>query len=242
MAVDGWYMEMRVWNSAVRYLSAYGECVHRDLLPVFANLEAKAEVVGEAEYNRLGSEPAGDNWDGDMATLAESAEEKAQAYYDTMAGLSQAVLNLFAVGLFHLLEQELADLCRDGAFIVPPPTDSKLYEVADWYRQHFDLDLRNLPSWSTMDELRLVANATKHAEGPAARQLRERRPELFHNPVLREMHTLLDPVPWPIHRPLSGEDLYVTPKIFQQYAEAAINFASEIARHFEQHREEYYPR
>jgi hypothetical protein len=242
MAVNGLYMEMRVRDSAVRYIRAYGECVGRDLMPAFADLEAKAEAVGEAEFDRLGSEPAGDDWDGDMGSLAEAADEKAQLYYDTMAGLSQAVLNLLAVGLFHLLEQELADLCRDGAFTVPPPVDSRLDGVADWYRQHFDLDLRTLPSWPLIDELRLVANATKHAEGAAVRQLRERRPELFHNPVLREVHVLEEPVPWPVHRPLSGEDLYVTPEIFQQYTAAAVNFVSEIASHFEERPEEYYPR
>ena len=53
-----------------------------------------------------------------MALLAERAHDKGLVFYETMYGLRQSVLNLFAVGLFHRLEQELADLCRDGAFMV----------------------------------------------------------------------------------------------------------------------------
>lgn len=175
-------------------------------------------------------------------SLAEAADDKGLVYYETMTGLRQSVLNLFAVGLFHLIEQELADLCRDGAFTVDPPKDTKIEPVADWYATHFALDLRSLPSWSTVDELRLVANATKHAEGSAARQLRERRPELLHNPVLRETNPELTPAEWPIFRPLAGEDLYVTPEILQQYTEASVMFVTEVADRFKEHGDEYYPR
>jgi len=242
MAVNGSYIEWRVRGVALAQVRAYGECVLREIMPIFANLNDKAESVATAEYERLGSEPVGDSWDGDMGSLAEAAHDKGLAYYETMTGLRQAVLNLFAVGLFHLVEQELADLCRDASFDVEPPRDTQMAVVADWYRDHFGLDLSRLRTWSTIDELRLVANASKHAEGTAARQLRERRPELFHNPVLRERFPGAPPSPWPIFRPLAGEDLYVTPQVLQQYVEAAVTFASEVAAHFEQRRDEYYPR
>jgi len=159
-----------------------------------------------------------------------------------MAGLRQAMLNLFAVGLFHLVEQELADLCRDASFDVEPPRDAKIEVVAEWYRNHFALDLSQLASWPTIDELRLVANASKHAEGSAARQLRERRPELFHSPVLREIHAEASFPAWPIFRPLAGEDFYVTPETLQQYVDEAVRFMSEVANYFEHHCDEYYPR
>jgi hypothetical protein len=37
--------------------------------------------------------------------------------------------------------------------------------------------------WARIDELRLVANSVKHAEGPSAQQLRELRADLFQNPA-----------------------------------------------------------
>jgi len=211
----------RVQRFALPYVAAYGQCFLRDVMPAFTNLEKRAEEVVEAEFQRLCSEPAYDDWDGDVASLAEAANDKGQAFYDTMAGMRQAALNLFAVGLFHLLEQQLAYLCRDGAFTVPPPGDSKLCEVVAWFRGHFNLDLRTLAAWSSIDELRLVANATKHAEGRSARQLREHRPELFISPFIVEKYPdAIERASWPIHLPLAGDDL---------------------AHHFETHSEEYYP-
>jgi hypothetical protein len=234
-------MADRVRSTALRYVSAYGECVHRDIMPAFGNLEERADKLGAEEYERLGSQPADEDWDGDMSSLAEAAEDKAIAFYETMIALRQAVLNLFAVGLFHILEQQLADLCRDGAFTVPPPQDTKISAVADWYEQHFLLDLRSLSTWPTIDELRLVANATKHAEGSAARQLRAKRPELFQNPIIRDKYPRLEDVSWPITRPLAGEDFYVTIEIMNEYNQAATTFVSDIAEYFTENGDEYYP-
>lgn len=241
MAVSGLYMSDRVRLSAVRRISAYGECVLRDLMPAFADLEKKADAVGTAEYERLGAQPAGDDWDGDMSVLAEAAEDKAEWFYSTMSDMSQAILNLFAVGLFHLLEQELANLCIDGAFTVDPPLDSKLERVAAWYSRHFQLDLSTLSSWPNIDELRLVANVAKHAEGSSARQLRESRPTLFQNPVLRKVDSEAALRPWPVEGPLFGEGLYVTAEVLQEFVEGAVRFASDIAQYFDAHGEDYYP-
>jgi hypothetical protein len=225
----------------MRNVLAYGECVRRDVMPSFSDLEQKADQIAEAEYNRLGSAPVRDDCAVDMASLAEAAHDKGLAFYETMFGIRQAVQNLFVVGLFHLLEQELADLCCDGAITVPPPAESRLAVLVAWYSRYFRLDLEMLPAWPTVDELRLVANATKHAEGSSVQQLRIRRPELFHSPVLREIHSLVRPIAWPVHRPLSGEDLYVTPELFQQYAEASVNLVSDVAHYFEEHSAELYP-
>jgi hypothetical protein len=188
MAFDGLYMAHRVRNTALRYVSAYEECVRQNLMAAFANLGKKADEVAEAEYERLGNEPIGESGDDDMASAAEAAQDRALAFYETMTALRQSVLNLFAAGLFHLLEQQLAYLCWDGAFTVLPPGDAKLARLEDWYRRHFAIDLPSLSSWPIIEELRLTTNVVKHAEGSSADQLRERRPELFHNPLLRELN------------------------------------------------------
>lgn len=101
-------------------------------MPVFADLGRKADEVANAEFERLGAQPATDDTACDMSVLAEAANERGQASYETMSALRQATLNLFAAGLFHLVEQQLADLCRDGGFTVQPPTDTKLSVVAEY--------------------------------------------------------------------------------------------------------------
>jgi len=244
MAVTGHYLAWQI-RSLVEYVRAFGECVLHDVMPAFGNLEKRAEEVANSEYERLGSEPVGEYGDDDMASAAEAAHEKGLAFYETLVALRQTTLNLFTAGLFHLLEQELADFCYDGAFTVRPPADSNLKVVAEWYRRHFDLDLQSLPSWPSIDELRLVANTVKHAEGGSARQLRERHPELFEHPLVRHLlpgesgalRSLR-----PIRLPLGGEDLYVTEDLFQEYSQAANQLMADISKHFEVHGAEYYPR
>jgi hypothetical protein len=240
MSVTGGYMAWRTRASAVRHVTAYGDGVIGTLLPAFDDLERRANDVANVEFERLGSEPPGEHCDDGMEAAAEAAEAKGQIFYETMAGLRQTTLNLFAAGLFHLLEQELADLCRDGAFVTRPPRDSQLAAVSDWYRQQFDLALQQLDSWNTINELRLLANAVKHAEGPSARQLRERRPALF-DPISRAVSPEAPAVDMSLQLPLAGDDLYVTAESFRGYHEAAIRFFTDIAAHFEAHRHEYYP-
>src|SRR6185312_12755231 len=127
--------------------------------------------VQDAAYQELMSQPVGEHYSGDGSEEAEYAFEAGLSFYQSITDMYQATLNLFAAGLFHVIEQQLAELTRDGA-IEGEVSDTKLQVVIDWYNQHFHIDLTRFPSWSVINELRLVANTTKHAEGSAARQLR----------------------------------------------------------------------
>jgi hypothetical protein len=96
-----------------------------------------------------------------------------------------------------------------------------------------------------MDELRLVANAVKHAEGSATRQLRTLRPELFSNPDYAEIYAEyekhgIEQTMGPVFAPLSGEDLFVSEKLLREYAEGAKSFFGEIAAYFEAHDKDYF--
>jgi hypothetical protein len=239
MAVDGRYLALQTRDAAAR-IAAFSNFVLTQMVPPLtpAQLEARAEEVAEAEYTSIGSQPG----EGDMAAAAEAAEEKGQSFFNTMNAIGQTILNLLAVGLFHSLEQELADLCRDGSFLVPPPRDTKLEEVAKWYLQHFGLDLHSLTCWPMIDELRLCANTVKHAEGGSARQLREIRPGLFDH-ALRYGISPDEPTPaHPTYKPLSGEDLYVTEDVLREYGWAANRFMADIVAYFDAHANEYFPR
>lgn len=243
MAVNGIYMAFRVRGGVLPYVRAYGDCVLNDLLPGFRDLEQRAQEVADTEFERLGSEPAGEDCDGDMSVAAETAQEQGQAFYETMSGLRQATLNLFAAGLFHLIEQQLADLCWDGAFRVPEPGDTKLSVVAKWYLRHFGIDLTRLKNWATIDELRLVANTVKHTEGGSAEALRARRPSIFQHPDLADFRQIPSAIAArPIRLPLAGDDLYVTEAMIREYAAGATEFFEAIAAYFEQNAKEDYPR
>ncbi len=182
-----------------------------------------------------------------MAQAAEWASEEGQAYYEAMTGLRQATINLLAAGLFHLLEQQLAKLTFDCKFrdISMNPKNANLGpngELAAWYKNHFGLDLKDLPQWKTINQLRLVANAVKHADGGSARELRGEREELFRNPAVKSMNL---PSPdydrWPLRSPLTGEDLFVTEQIFAEYANAGHDFMVAIVAHFQRNAGKGYP-
>jgi hypothetical protein len=249
MAVDGSYLAMQVRLRALGPVRAFAECIFHDVVPAFENLDKRADEVANEYYNRIGSQSAGEYEDVDMADVAEAATERSLSWYQMMVALRQSMLNLLASGLFHLAEQRLADLCRDGSFHIDPPHDSKLADVSPWYREHFGLDLAALPSWSVFDELRLVANAVKHAEGSASsatRQLRQRRVEFFSNPDYAEIYKEYQEAGIaqtfvPVLAPLSGGDLFVNEALLRMYAESAESFFRAVAQYFETNGERYFP-
>lgn len=242
MTVTGLYMAHRIQYSVVPYVKAYGQCVLDDVEPAFSGLSEKANIIASVEFGRLVEKPVGENFDGDMSIAAESAQENGQAFYDIMVAIRQASLNLFVTGLFHLLEQQLADLCRDGSFHVSPPKDTKLDVVQKWYLDNFNLNLSELASWSKIEQLRLLANSVKHGEGGSLVKLRNIRPDIFRNPDLNELFPndsdlclVVD-----VRLPMAGEDIYVTTQIFDEFSKAVISFIAEIAEYFVSHKEVHY--
>ena len=153
----------------------------------------------------------------------------------------QATLNLFSAGLFHVMEQQLADLTRDAA-IENEVRDTKLEVLVDWYKKNCQLDLTQFPEWSVIDELKDVANSTKHGEGKAARQLREKHRELFVYPSLRKDDPNTTTAVSPLSLPLGGDGLYVTGVEFLKYHKIVLDFLEWLKQYFEDHGDEYYPR
>jgi hypothetical protein len=247
VSVTGGYLGRQIRLSAVRPIIVYREVIFREVLPAFANLSERANRVATEYFNRVGAEPPGEYESVDMADVAEAANAQGLAFCQAMAPVRQTMLNLLAAGLYHSVEQHLADSCRDASFTVGPPNDTKLSVVANWYHEHFILDLSTLPSWGLIDELRNVANTVKHAEGPAANRLRALRPELFRNPdyaaVDEEMRrNRIEPSQVPVFLPLAGTDLFVSEDLLRTYCQAAESFCEEIAAHFDAHDSDVYPR
>ena len=241
MALTGLYLGMRIRSSLLPTVRGYRSSFSDYILPAFNNLEGRADEVQESEYEKLCADPPRNLED--PAEAAEVAHDRAVVFYETMTGMRQTTLNLFASGLFHLMEQQLAELGEDATFAamgVESP-EVKLDKVADWYADRLRLDLNSFPMWAIVDELRLVANAVKHGEGSAARQLRDLRPTLFEDPRLKEVWSGAV-VRKPLRTPLAGENLYVTEDLFAEYARAAEGLLEAVAEHFDAHGDDEYPK
>ena len=242
MPVTGRYIARRIRRGVATYMATYVMTVQNEVLPAFAELNTRSDQIAKTEYDRLSSQPAPIDFDGDLSSFAEAATEKGQIYYNTMSALRRTSLTLYSVGLFHLLEQQLADLCRDGSFGLEPPKESTLETVVTWYKKNFRVDLRTLATWKKIDELRLVANTAKHGHGASSRQLRKLRPDLFQDPELREL--LPDfPEMWSaahVRLPLAGQDFFVSDEAFAEYGAAAFELVNELSQHFEARADEHF--
>lgn len=227
------YLELQIGGRLVGPIIAFHEYIFRDVLPAFNNIDSRARQVAVDYYDKISSQPAGEYEEIDMADVAEAAQDQSLDWYDMMTSLRQTMLNLLAAGLFHLIEQQLGMLSQDAWFSKTPLRTVRLEDIADWYLAFLDVDIKALNSWKKIDELRLVANAVKHAEGSATNQLRLLRPELFANPAYADMFPeRAMESPTPISAPLSGEDFFVTQDLLREYSENAEAFFAEIAACF----------
>lgn len=242
--MTGGYLNSQVRHRVTRPIRAFREYIFRDVVPQFANLNERATQVGHEYYQMMISQPVGDDCDGDVSGFAEDAQDQAIGWYEMMRSLHQTMLNLLVAGLFHLTEQQLASLCHDGGFRVRPPKDTNLDVVAKWYSLHLHFDIRTLPTWPLIDELRLLANTVKHGEGKSSLPLKARRPELFYDPSLVRCFPEIDFREYSLNKtvaaPLAGDDVFVSEDLLKQYAEGVGSFFGEIADHFAAHANEDY--
>lgn len=92
------------------------------------------------------------------------------------------------------------------------------------------IDVRAFSSWAGVDELRLVANAVKHADGLSAKKLYEQRPDLFTHPELPKNALFSARAQPRVFMPLLGEDLYVSLEDLRKYRDAVVQFWEELGR------------
>ncbi len=223
--------------SRVRLLSepiiAYRDLVLRDLLPAFGDIDERARKMRTEHFNWAIRQPAGE-YEIDMADIAETAQQLSYDWWNTMTCLRQSMLNLWAAGLFHLAGQQRAVLSRDGIFR-GATCDTKIAAVKTWYQEKLYINFEALPSWPQINQMRLVANTVKHGEGGSADELRSIRPELCFEPFPAEYyeHLGIDTnariAGAGSAAPLAGDDFFVTEKILREYAEATLQFFSEVA-------------
>ena len=161
--------------------------------------------------------------------------------YQTLWGVRQAILNVSAADLYHLFEQQLLPFHRRQVLHPSQQYDQSQLSVEDFKSalSTVALDLDTLPSWPAIKELRLLANAVKHAEGKSAAGLKEVRPQLFADPSLAMGGVTDFGIPRSIFVPLAGRDIYVTRDDLARYRSAIATFWKEfgeaIAAHSSHH-------
>jgi len=201
------------------------------VLATFDDLDKEAEAVADQEWDRLMSLPGCEDGP-DPGELAEQATERGLEYYQTLQGIRQGLLNVAAVWLYHLYEQQWHFFHRKEVLY---PAEERCKELDKWrvFKNRLAearVYVEKLPSWTKVDELRLAANTVKHGEGPSAEDLRNLRPDLFVPPWERDgtEGDSLWAFPLPPEMPLAGEDMYVSAGDLGQYFSALLSFWREF--------------
>lgn len=173
------------------------------VLGAFDGIETEANEYGQRAWESYVGSGSG------TAELAEHAQNQGILYYEGLSNLRQGISNLLAVGLYHQFEQHrdrLEQVMKSQNCVWP---DTTAFQCA-----------------AKIDELRLLANTVKHADGPSAAKLRVIRPDYFVYPIIREIGG--NPPPIPLRNPLGGTDLFVGREDFPGYRDAIRSFWEEL--------------
>ena len=170
------------------------------VLESFSHIKMEADEYGRRMHDSyLEVEVELEESDLAVEVLSQSGE-----YYRVLQDLRQSVVNLLAVGLYHLFEQHKHKLETLSAAQTKDAPDFTCF-----------------PAWARIDELRLVANAVKHADGKSARKLRDVRPDLFvSSTFLLELRNGAGVGQAQLENPLGGTDLFLSPADLSAYRDA----------------------
>jgi len=207
------------------------QVLEQRLLPSFDGIDAEATALQEQTYQELVSMPI-DHDVADESMLAQAAFEAAFDYYAGMDAIRQALVNSFAPMLYHTWEQQLLAFHRKEV-LHPTEEHSNEFLKLSVLKKRLaakGLDISQLSTWSHIDQLRVVANTVKHADGDSADILKAQRPEFFDPTRVNGQRAAMPFRVTPsVYRPMSGEDLYLTVADINAYGASTIRFWDELA-------------
>lgn len=211
----------------VPQLQAIVEVLEKRTLPAFSGIEQEAERVSAEAWDAFMS--ALGTGDEDPSEFAEATEQAAVSHYMLLDGIRQGMVNLFAAALYHAFEQQVMLFLRREVLDPREENNPKLFHLFEFQKRLKvrGLDVTSLASWGKVDELRLVANTVKHAEGESAQKLHELRPDMFERPQIAGI-AFASRTPR-VFQPLVGEDLYVSLDDVREYRDSVVNFWQELS-------------
>jgi hypothetical protein len=200
-------------------LAALRQTIFGRILPAFDGLEMEAEQIQREALKRL---QANANEYSDAADLAEAAFEAGLEHYELTTGARQIVINALVVALSHLFEQQRHLLTFPTLLDSEPDSRKRETRFFEFLKAN-GVDRTIFNQQTKLEELDLVANVAKHAEGRSADCLRALRQELFVHPSIREYPVLRSSVRR-VNRTLMGTDLFVQPEDLRAYFDAVEAF------------------
>ena len=230
MVLNHYWWARTFQNDFAPQLCAVVDALKGRLFLSFETIEAEAEAVTQKVWKGFMSGVG--TGDEDPANSAEAAQDAGVSHYLLLAGIRQGLLNLFAVALFHTFEQQVMQFLRRELLHPPEENDPKLLKWAEFEKRlkACGIEIRHVSSWPKVEELRLVTNTVKHAEGDSAQELFRVRPDLFEHPGVQKPAGLTTKAQPRVLLPLVGEDLYVQLSDVEAYLRALLGFWAELTK------------
>lgn len=161
---------------------------------VFNNLEEEANEVAQSYYEELGQYFDPDR--NDYEDYADLAFEKGLEYYDAISLVRYNNKLMWVSTMYQFWEQQVRkflydEITQSGYTLFDEKgkemgfrryCDKGIREIKGEFIS-FGQNLEELECWSTIDELRLLANVIKHGEGGAATKLEKLRPDFFKSEI-----------------------------------------------------------
>jgi len=236
--LDKYHFRWLYASDFTRTTDYYARSLREKVLPAFDNIPEEGNKVETEAYEQFAGMEDPEGFD--EADVWERAQDVRIRFYETAYGIEQGITNMFTAGLYHLFEQQLYRFHRQQLLSGSDAKNPKLFNlstVQECLFQQYRIDIFTFPSWSTLEELQLVANTVKHGDGRSCAALKNRRPDLFHRPGFHDNHDGWPPdflSRRPVYQPLAGEDIYITPEEFSRYVDATKQFWEELATAVEQ--------
>ncbi len=226
---DGTFWNRHFQDAYIPHVNLFCDILVERVLPLFDKIDEEAEEAASARFDKLEHDfPP----DADIGAYAEAAIEFMSDYGIALYSVYQTLLNASLTVLYHIFEQQLLAYHRRQLLPLKEEDNSKKlkFRIVQQLLKDGGVDITSFKSWKQIEELNLIANATKHAEGPSAEKLRKVRPELFtpnyiyNNPDLQWLASSSPS----LYMPLAGDDLYVTVEDIRMYQQALVDFWAEL--------------
>lgn len=167
----------------------FKETYNNKISSLFANIEEEAKEVANKYYKESGINFNPDYHD--QGDFAEAAWEKGIEYLEAMALMDYTTKLSMISTLYQFWEQQVRNFLyteikhsrstpidKDGNEIPYKKFCLNIGKINDCFLK-FGQDLKQLNSWDTIDELRLLTNVIKHGDGDSAVSLAKRNPDFF---------------------------------------------------------------
>ena len=222
------------------------------MLPSIPDPESEANKTSdEIWYGNMSDS----SFEEDSYSLAEYATNQGLEMFDRLNSVRQAASNMATVMLWHLIEQQLLHfhirqvllpheelLVRENPDIKIkiPGKKVRVIKLLSLEELHSRLDscgcsMNDMSSWPKVNEIKLVANTTKHGLGKSSNKLFKIRPDLFYPSYTTQDNSYDKTQPMLRKKPAAGGDLYVKEKDLLEYFEAAKTFWQQFSMLIEDH-------